>query len=195
MNLDRIERAVALGRKLEHFFIALVGSDGFPYVTSVREIERVAENQLAIEEWICNATVTHIAENAKIAVLIWDPATGDGYEVFGNVQMFESRAFMNGFAPEAETRTSLNKVKRRLVIKAERTIAFSQVLNCDDIPSFGMSSRLSSVPARDDIGAEVSFCGFEPEWAEHAGFSRVDAPCGDGRDKLVREGEDSIPVR
>lgn len=102
-----------MGRELEHFCIALLGSDGFPYITSVREIERAAENQLAI--------------------------------------------------------------------KAERTIAFSRVLNCDDIPSLDMSSRLSNVSTRDDIFREASLCGFEPEWAEHASFGRNDSPCGDGR--------------
>lgn len=194
MNIERLERAVLLGRKLENFFIALVGNDGFPYMTSAHQIERVAENQLAIEEWICNATIAHLTENARIAVFVWDPATGDGYEIFGNVLMFESRAYLNGFAPEIEESSHLNKVKRRLILKVERTIAFSHALNCDDIRWVDRARGPANAPAHDGIGAEVSVCGFEPEWVEHVRFGRDDAPCGDGRAGLVHKGEGPVPV-
>ena len=48
MNAKKLERAIRLGQRVEHFFVALVGGDGFPYVNSAREIEQVADNQFAI---------------------------------------------------------------------------------------------------------------------------------------------------
>jgi hypothetical protein len=55
----------------------LIGSDGFPYVNSVRRIDPVGENQFAIEEWICPLIVRHVREHPKIAVLIWHPDPPD----------------------------------------------------------------------------------------------------------------------
>ena len=83
MNGKKLERAIELGKRVEHFFVALVGADGFPYVNSARQIEQVAENQFAVEEWICPLTVKQLSENPKMAVLIWDPAADDGYEIKG----------------------------------------------------------------------------------------------------------------
>jgi hypothetical protein len=187
LKADRLERAIRLGKKLEHFFITLVGKDGFPYVNSAREIERVANNQLAIDEWICPLTVMHLSENPKMAVLIWDPKTDDGYEILGEVLMFEGQEFLNGYAPEVEENSYVPQVKRRLILRAERITAFSHALRCDEIQALTGARRPQEVSSSDDIGAEVSVCSFAPEWAEHARFSRDDAPCDDGRAGVVYE--------
>ncbi|MBI5577749.1 MAG: pyridoxamine 5'-phosphate oxidase family protein [Deltaproteobacteria bacterium] len=181
MNAKKLERAIELGKRVEHFFLALVGADGFPYVNSARQIEQVAENQLAIEEWICPLTVKQLSENPKMAVLIWDPAADDGYEILGEVLMFESQAFLNGFAPEVEEDAYLPQVKRKLIIRAERITAFSHALRCDDIQLLAASRATMKSPTRDGGGREVPFCNFAPEWAEHARFDRSDDPCDDGR--------------
>lgn len=133
MNSKKLERAIELGRKTGHFFIALMGSDGFPYVNSARQIEKVGDNQVAIEEWICPLTVKHVMEHPKMAVLIWDPTVDNGYEILGEVLMFENQAFLNGFAPEVEESNYLPQVQRKLIIRADRITAVSHALRCDDI--------------------------------------------------------------
>jgi hypothetical protein len=65
MNSKKLERAIELGKRLEHFFVDWVGSEGFPYMNSARRIEQVAENQFAVEEWICPLTLKHLSENSK----------------------------------------------------------------------------------------------------------------------------------
>lgn len=181
MNSRMLARAIELGRRVEHFFIALVGTDGFPYVNSARQIEQVADNQLAIEEWICPLTVTQIKENPKMAVLIWDPAADNGYEILGEVLMFESREFLNGFAPEVEERGYLPQVKRKLIIRAEKITAFSHALRCDDIHRLAAGRDRDRPAAADDAGGRDPACSFAPEWAEHARLDRDDEPCDDGR--------------
>ena len=150
MNAKKLERAIELGKRVEHFFLALVGADGFPYVNSARQIEQVAENQFAIEEWICPLTVKHLSENPKMAVLIWDPASDDGYEILGEVLMFESQAFLNGFAPEVEEDAYLPQVKRKLIIRAEKITAFSHALRCDDI------QLLAAIKSNDEVRRPVT---------------------------------------
>jgi hypothetical protein len=181
MNGKKLERAIALGKRVEHFFVALVGADGFPYVNSARQIEQVAENQFAIEEWICPLTVKHLSENPKMAVLIWDPASDDGYEILGAVLMLESRAFLNGFAPAVEEDAYLPQVKRKLIIQAEKIAAFSHALRCDDIQLLAVTKRMMISAARDDSSREIPFCTYAPEWAEHARFDHSDDTCDDGR--------------
>ena len=158
-----------------------MGPDNLPYVNSAREIEQVSENQFAIEEWICPLTVKHLRENPKMAVLIWDPASDDGYEILGEAFMFESQAILNGFAPEVEEDAHLPQVKRKLIIRAEKITAFSHALRCDDIKLLaGIKGTIKS-EARDDSSREIQYCTYAPEWAEHARFDRSDDACDDGR--------------
>jgi hypothetical protein len=177
----KLERAIELGKRVEHFFVALVGAGGFPYVNSAHQIERIAENQFAIEEWICPLTVQHLGENPKIAVLIWDPAADDGYEILGEVLMFEGHAFLNGFAPELEENAYLPQVKRKLIVQAKKIAAFSHALRCDDVQQLAASVSLTNLPAGEVASRGVPVCSFAPEWAEHARFDRGDEPCDDGR--------------
>jgi hypothetical protein len=181
MNGKKLERAIELGKRVEHLFLALMGADNFPYVNSAREIEQVAENQFAIEEWICPLTVKHLSENPKMAVLIWDPASDDGYEILGEVLMFESQAFLNGFAPEVEKDAYLPQVKRKLIIRAEKITAFSHALRCDDIHQLAEPKVMMKSSIRDGSSREIPFCTYAPEWAEHARFDRSDDACDDGR--------------
>ena len=181
MNTKTLERAIALGKKLEHFFVALVGAEGFPYVNFARRIEQVAENQFAVEEWFCPLTLKHLSDNSKLAVLIRDPASDDGYEILGEVLMFESQAYLNGFAPEVEEDAHLPQVKRRMIVRAEKITAFSNALRCDDIQLLAASKATTVSSTRDDRSREVPICNFAPEWAEHARFGRGDEPCDDGR--------------
>jgi hypothetical protein len=181
VNNQKLERAIALGQKLKYFFVALVGAGGFPYVNSARQLEQVADNQFSIEEWICPLTVKHVRENAKMAVLVWDPASDDGYEILGEVLMFESRAYLNGFTPEMDEDNYLPQVKRKLIIRAEKITAFSHALRCDDIQQLAATKAIMDLQARDVDRQEVPVCSFAPEWAEHARFDRTDEPCDDGR--------------
>jgi len=187
MNPNRLEQAITLGKKVNHLFMALVDGEGVPYVNSARGIERVAERQFAIEEWICPLTVTNLSENPKLAVVIWDPVADDGYEILGEVLMFEGRAFLNGYTPEVDENDYLPQVKRRLTIRAERITAFSHALRCDAIKPL-LTERRFQAPPREGNGASVSVCGFAPEWAEHARFDREDEPCDDGRAGMVHDG-------
>jgi hypothetical protein len=140
MNAKQLERAIELGKRIEHFFVALVSGDGFPYVNSARHIEQVADNQFAIEEWLCPLMVEHLSANPKMAVLIWDPAAEDGYEILGEVLMFEDQAFLNGFAPEVEESDDLPQVERKLIVRAEKITAFSHALRCDEIQQWSKSA-------------------------------------------------------
>lgn len=181
MNSRKLERAIELGKRLEHVFIALVGADGVPYITSARRIEHVSETQLTVEEWICPLTVNQLSKNSNMAVLIWDPASDDGYEISGEVLMFESLAFLNGFAPEVEEDAYLPQVKRRLFVRAEKITAFSHALRCDDIQQIATSKAMVKPSNSDDHIPEVPVCIFAPEWAEHARLVHGDEPCDDGR--------------
>ena len=181
MNSKKLERAIELGVRLEHFFVAWVGVEGFPYMNSARRIEQVAENQFAVEEWICPLTLKHLSENSKMAVLIWDPASDDGYEILGEVLMFESQAYLNRFAPEVGENAYLPQVQRKLIVRAEKITAFSHALRCDDIQLLAASKATMPSSTRDDSSPDVPICSFAPEWAEHARFVRGDEPCDDGR--------------
>lgn len=182
MNANQLERAVEFGKRAGNVFMAVVGPDGYPIVNSARQIEQVGDNQFAIEDWVRPLTVKHVKEKPKMAVLIWDPAADNGYEILGEVLMFENQAFLNGFAPEVEGSGYLPQVQRKIIIRADQITAFSHALRCDDIQRLTTAhaqTRLTTVV--EDTNGRVPVCSFAPEWAEHARFDRDDDPCDDGR--------------
>ena len=134
MNTKRFEQAIELGMRARAPFCGLDGCGRLSLChlgTSDRAGGR--EANFAIEEWICPLTVKHLRENSKLAVLIWDSSRDDGYEILGEVLMFESQAYMNGFTPEVEEDGHLPQVKRKLIIRAEKILALSHTLRCDGL--------------------------------------------------------------
>jgi hypothetical protein len=188
MVIEKLEQAVELGKRLHHFFIALNGAEGFPYINSARGIEQIAENQVGIEEWMCPVTVEGLRRHPEVTILIWNPVAEDGYEILGRVMIIEGEDYVNGYAPEVEENAYLPQVKRRLIIRAEKILEFSHALSCDVI------QRLSTAgdEFRDREDFSLPFCGFAPEWAEHARFDREDEPCDDGRTGESRECLDEV---
>ncbi len=174
---NSLKRAVALGRKIERFLIAVNGAQGYPYITTARGIEQTGEDRLAIEEWFCPVTARDLSTRAETAILIWDPAADEGFEILGRVQRIEERDYLNGYAPGTENGDAPSQVRRRLSIRAAGIFAISHSLRCEDIASMPHSET-------DGSPGEAPFlphCAFAPEWAEHARFGREDEPCDDGR--------------
>jgi hypothetical protein len=81
----------------------------------------------------------------------------------------------------AEADAFLPQVKRKLIIRAEKIIAFGHTQRCDDIQQLSTSNVVMKFSARDDKSREIPFCTYAPEWAEHARFDRSDDACDDGR--------------
>jgi hypothetical protein len=88
-----------------------------------------------------------------MAVLIFDPTADDGYEILGEVLMFESQAFLNGFAPEVEEDAYLPQVKRKLIIRAEKITAFSHALRCDEIQLLDARRSIMETKETKDVTA------------------------------------------
>jgi hypothetical protein len=181
MNAGKLQDAIELGQKLDHFPVAWVGAGGFPCINSACRIEPVAANQFAIEAWTCPLSVQHLCANPKIAVFIWDPAADDGYQILGEVLMFENQAFLDGFAPEVEANTRPPQVKRQLIIRAESITAFRHALGCGDLQPVDVPPAPVNLGEGEGGYNAVPYCSFAPEWAEHARFDRSDEPCDDGR--------------
>lgn len=189
MIIHKLKHAVELGKEVKHFIIALNGVEGFPYINSARGIEQIAENQVAIEEWICPVTIRDLRNHPEMTILIRHPVEDHGYEILGRVMMFENFAYMNGYAPEIEENAYLPQTKRRLIIRAEKVVAFNHALRCDDIQQ--ISGKGEAMEPKGN--SFVPYCGFAPEWAEHARFDREDQPCDDGRTGKQQECPEGAP--
>jgi hypothetical protein len=178
-----LKRAVALAKRVQHCVVALVGGDEAPYITSAGRLEPIAENQLAIEEWICPVTVSHLSAHPKIAILVWDPVDRNGYEILGEALMFEDRAFLNGYSSDAQAASYVPQVRRRVVVRVDRISGFDRGLRCSDIPQHAAPAaglQIEGATEETRAGKTVPVCSFAPEWAEHARFEREDEPCDDG---------------
>ena len=69
MNADTILKAVALGRRMKHVFVATAHSSGLPHLAAAGTIRVVSDNQIAIEAWFCPGTLQNILCNPMISVV------------------------------------------------------------------------------------------------------------------------------
>jgi hypothetical protein len=114
--------------------------------------------------------------------------------------MFENQAIMDGFAPEVEERGNLPQVKRKLIIRAEKSPP--SAMRCSVTISSGLRpARPDSAAGRRRHQRPRSGLQLCTEWAEHARFDRDDDPCDDGRagevcdEEIASADGDARPVR
>ncbi|MGD8230120.1 MAG: pyridoxamine 5'-phosphate oxidase family protein, partial [Desulfobacteraceae bacterium] len=102
MTLGAIQNAVALGTKLKHVFVATADANGLPHVAAAGRMTLVSQTSVAVEAWFCPGTVMNLAQNVRVALVVWDALAGNGFQILGEVEKMEEKALLNGYAQETE---------------------------------------------------------------------------------------------
>lgn len=128
---ESIQRAVELGQKSKHLFVATSDGKGVPHVAAAAHVSLGKNDRLLVSEWFCPGTLENLRENAKISVVTWDPERDEGYQVIGTVEGVPEKAVMDGFTPFMENVESIPQVERELIIKVVRIMEFSLAPHSD----------------------------------------------------------------
>ena len=131
MKKQAIQWAVSLGQKLQHIFVATSDNRGLPHVAAAGRITSVRDEIVAVSAWFCPSTVQNLQQNRLVSLVIWDSASDKGYQLLGEVEKIEEEAMMNGYAPQLESKGTMSQVERKLIVRVERVIDFSQAPHSD----------------------------------------------------------------
>ena len=126
-----ILKAVGLGRKTGHVLVATADRSGLPHVASAGSLQSISDRYVEVEAWFCPGTVLNLQQNRLISLVVWEPATDQGYQILGEVENIADKMMMDGYAPETEERAPLPQTDRTLRVRVDRVVSFSQAPHSD----------------------------------------------------------------
>jgi len=129
--MDTIQKAVALGAKLQHVFVATADENGLPHVAAAAKVGLASNGRVQVSSWFCPGTVTNLEQNRSISLVVWDAVEDIGYQLIGEVEKMEESAFLNGYAPEAESLLPLPQIERQLLVRIDKVTDFSHAPHTD----------------------------------------------------------------
>jgi len=130
MDADTLKKAVSLAKMIGHAFIATADATGLPHIAAARKIALNKEG-IVVEEWFCPGTLANLAENRRMAIVVWDPDNDLGYQLLGEAIEVEDTAIMDGYAPDIKNDKLLPQVERRLLVRVDKVIHFSSAPHTD----------------------------------------------------------------
>lgn len=133
MTIETLKKAILLAKKVGYVFIATADAKGLPHVAAAGKITMIpGKGRVAVSAWFCPGTVANLEANRRIALVIWDSKTDNGYQLLGETEKIKDTAIMNGYAPALEDKSALPQVERRLLIRVDRMIGFRHSPHTDE---------------------------------------------------------------
>lgn len=114
---------------IDRAYVASSDASGAPHLASGESLSVPDPGRLVFQSWCCSTTLRNVRENPKIAVAVADPATGNGYQFFGVVELQTDAAVLNGYLPEELP--GLPQVQEKLSVRVERVMGFSAGAHSD----------------------------------------------------------------
>ncbi len=130
MNQATLKEAVNLARRLGHVFVATADKAGRPHVAAAGKLDESPEGQVRVSAWFCPATMANLAENSRIALVVWDAPEDRGYQLLGEAEQVSDIAMMNGLAPD-EGAPPLPQVEREILVRVDRMLEFTHAPHSD----------------------------------------------------------------
>jgi hypothetical protein len=142
MNIETLNRAVDLARRIGHILVATASADGTPHLAVAEKISRTRDNIVAAKAWFCPGTMSNVKDNPRVALVIWYPVADEGYQLLGEVQYTASMAIQDGYAPGVEGRPPLPQVEHELLVCVSKVVAFSRAPHSDVEPATTSEKQL-----------------------------------------------------
>ena len=126
-----IRKAVELGDRLGHIFVATADAQGLPHLAASRKIRLEADDRIGVYEWFCPGTLSNIRDNSRMALVVWDPEKDTGYQILGVCERIEEISMMNGFSPDSDKNAPLPQVERKILLRIDKVLHFSHAPHSD----------------------------------------------------------------
>lgn len=108
----------------DYAFVASADRGGSPHLAAGQGLRVPDPSHLVFEAWFCHTTIQNLEGNPAVAIAVADPASGNGYQFVGRIDMSEAAAVLDGYAPDVEP-PGMPQVQWRLHVRVEKIMAFS----------------------------------------------------------------------
>jgi hypothetical protein len=75
--------------------------------------------------------VVNLEINRYVALVIWEPKSNVGYQLFGKSEKIIELHILDSFLTKTESQGNIPQIERQLVIKVERIMEFSHYRHAD----------------------------------------------------------------
>jgi hypothetical protein len=109
---ESYDRVVALADKVGLVMVEVPGQNGLPMLACARRLAPHGDGCVALTDWCAPGLVDGLLSDGRLAVVVWDEATGGGYQLWGAC-----------IAPP-EAHEARPGEARRLTVRVEQVVAF-----------------------------------------------------------------------
>jgi predicted pyridoxine 5'-phosphate oxidase superfamily flavin-nucleotide-binding protein len=122
---EALEKAVSMAQSIPYVFVATASAKGLPHMASAAKLTYASAGRVVLAEWFCPRTIANLAENRRVALVVWDSATDSGFQLLGEVEDVKDLSFVDGYTPDEEDKPRLPTVERELHVHVDSVLAFS----------------------------------------------------------------------
>ena len=126
MDPGTLKKVITFAENIEHFLIATVSRDGLPHIAAAGQMSLNRAGFVEVAAWFCPTTVANLQDNRGISVVVWDQIKDQGYQLLGTAEKVEDIAMLNGYTPKLDENVSLPQVERKLIVRVNQILDFSQ---------------------------------------------------------------------
>lgn len=126
MNMHRFREAVAMAQARQHVWISTADALGVPHIASVGAFSVRDDNTIVLSDWSCPLTLSNLADNQSIAIVVWDVNKDQGYQMLGQVKSIDLLEHAAGNSGE---RAIVGE--HQLCVKPHRVLSFSHAPHDD----------------------------------------------------------------
>ena len=124
MKAELIKQVVDLAARQSHVWLATVGADGRPHMTTAGNIFLEEGDRIVLREWFCPTTVTNAKANPAASIVVWPGGEEDGFQLLGQIEGLREHAVLDGYDPVVEGKASLPQVQREMIVRIEEVLCF-----------------------------------------------------------------------
>lgn len=111
-------------------FVASTDREGRPHLAAGKDLKVLDTEHLVFENWFCSTTLRNVAHNPRVAVVVTEPATGNGFQFLGKVTRTTDAALLDGYIPDAEP-AEIPQTLTRFVVQVTQILPFSAGIHSD----------------------------------------------------------------
>lgn len=131
MKEATLARALDLGQKTKHVFVATADAHGWPHMAAAGRVALTPEGHVLVNEWFCPGTVANLQVNPRLSIVVWDAERDAGYQIIGEMEEMKDLGMLDGYSPSIEGKRRFPQVERQLLVHVDRVIEFKRSPHTD----------------------------------------------------------------
>jgi uncharacterized protein len=130
MNVQLLDEAVGLARRLKCVFVTTADRTGRPHLAVAADLAGGPAASVTVSAWFCPGTVANVQENPAVSLVVWDAAADRGFQLLGRVRDVRETAVLDGYDP-GHVSESMPQTQRSLRVEVSEVLRFTGAPHSD----------------------------------------------------------------